>query len=357
MYGYLFHNSKGSKLPPKNVAIAGAGVISNLHLHALKTIPSLRVAAICDKDQTRAETTARKWNVPHTYTDFSVMLENEKPSLASILTSPQSHTELCLKAATLGVNMVVEKPLTLGTSGALLILDALKTSNVKLTVVYHYLFSRAMSRALKMVESGSIGQPIEMDVVLMQTPNDPMTSNQHHWCHSIPGGRFGEMLPHPVYLLQAIMGNGLRIETVLTDKRGSFPWMPVDELHVLVRGQNAIGRIYVSFNSSRPVELLRIHGTKKLLTVDLTTQTVVVLGPTTTGKLASAGRNLSVSTRLVLATGINAFRFFGSGWGDYAIQQTYLSILNSISNGVEPLVTPTFAFETVRLTEEICKRI
>ena len=344
-------------MPPKNIAIAGAGVITNVHLHALKRIPYLRVTAICDKDQTRAETTARKWNVPHTYTDFSVMLENEKPSLASILTSPQSHTELCLKAATFGVNMIVEKPLTLSTREAQLILDALKTSNVKLTVVYHYLFSRAMSRAMKMVKNGSVGQPMGVDIVLMQTPNDPMTSNQHHWCHNIPGGRFGEMLPHPVYLLQAIIGSALRIETVLADKRGSIPWMPVDELHVLVRGQNAIGRIYVSFNSPRPVELVRIYCAEKLLIVDLSSQTVVVLGPKTTGKLGSAGHNLDVSTQLVLATAINAFRFLRSEMGEHTIQRTYASILNSIEGDVEPLVTPAFAFDTVRLTEEICTRI
>ncbi len=336
------------------MAIAGAGVISRLHMEALRKMPELQITAICDKDEARAISTAKKCNIPHSYTDFSVMLENQNLSLVSILTPPQSHAELCLQAAAHGVNMVVEKPLAPDTKDARLILDALKRSGVRMTVVYHYLFSRAMTSALNLLETGSLGELIGIDVTLLHTPDDPMASDKDHWCHKIPGGRFGEMLPHPVYLLQAFIGSDLHIESVLVDKRGCRAWLPADELHVFARGKNGIGRIYVSFNASRPSELVDIYCTKRILRIDLTSQTIVALGSRETGKLGSARNNLQVAGQLALATAKNAIRFRGSKIGEYAIQKIYASILDSIDGDVEPLVTPLMAYQTVQLTEEIC---
>jgi predicted dehydrogenase len=318
-------------------------------------MPELQVIAICDTNRARAVSNAEKYSIPRYYTDFTAMLETEKPSLVSILTPPQSHADLCVQAAAHGVDMVIEKPFAPDTESALQILEALKRSNAKMTVVYHWLFCRAIESALDLLKAGTLGEFMGMDITLLHTPDDPMAADKHHWCHTIPGGRFGEMLPHPVYLLQAFIGEQIRIDSVISTKRGNLSWLPADELHVLADGERGTGNVYVSFNAPRKVELVTIYCTKKNLRIDLSTQTTITQGPRGISKLGLAKDNLQEATQLVFSTARNAFRFRTSPRGEYAIRKAYSSILAVGKSG--ELVSPAKAYETVRLTEEICNRI
>ena len=125
---------------------------------------------------------------------------------------------------------------------------------------------------------------------------------RNYWSHSIKGGRFSEMLPHPIYLLQAFLGNDLRVEGVITEKLGQRLWMPLNELQVLLRGKQGTGHVYVSFNAARFAEFVEIYGTKKILRIDLTNQTIVLLGPRTPSKVDSALDNLQIAGQLTSAT-------------------------------------------------------
>jgi len=341
-----------------NLAIVGCGVIAQTHLHALKKLKSLKVKAVCDADKKKAIATSKKWNIDHYYDDFSKMLSNEDISILSILTPPSSHAFLAIEAIKHGINVVIEKPLTMTTKEADSIINTLKKSEAKMTVVYHYLFSKAMLKSLSLIKEQRIGKVLNVDFKFVHNAkDDPMASNPNHWCHKILGGRFGEMLPHPVYVLQSILGDNLQTRKIFVSKRGNVSWLHNDELYATLENEKGRGSLYVSLNAPRGVYVCDVYGTKEILRIDLIRQTVLRLGPRGISKFSVAKDSLSEAYRLLLLTIENALKFSLLEQGEYAISKVYTMFMESIRNGIEPPVTPEMAYNTVRIVEEMSKAI
>jgi predicted dehydrogenase len=316
-----------------------------------------RLVAVCDISKETAARTAKEWGIPNYYTDFEKMLQETTPSIVSILTPPQFHAELATYALKSGVSTLIEKPLTMTTQDADRILNALKQSKGRMNVVYHHLFSLAGQQALRIVRTGELGDVIFASATLLHgVSDDSMGSNPTHWSHSLPGGRITEMLPHPVYLLQPFLGDNLEVDSVYTDKRGDRSWMLCDELEATLHSKNGMGSIYVSFNAPREATTLKLYGTKKILSIDLTNQTLISLGQRTRSKRASVQDVVNVSIQLISATAKNSPHFLRSTHGGYALQYAYRALMEE-EEGSYRRVAPKTAYETVRIVEDICKRI
>jgi predicted dehydrogenase len=340
-----------------NVAIVGCGIIAQTHLHALKKLNSLKVVAVCDADKDKAIAASKKWKIDHYYTDFSKMLSDENISILSVLTPPSSHAFIAIEAIKRGINVVVEKPLTMTTKEAEAIVNALKESKAKMTVVYHWLFSNAMLKSLSLIKEQRIGEVLNVDINVLENPReDPMTSDQNHWSHKLFGGRFGEMLPHPVYVLQSILGDELRTQDILISKRGNLPWMPHDQLLAILQCEKGFGSIYVSFNSPRESVIVDVYGTKGILRIDLTSQIVLQFRSRSARKLSIGKDSLAQASKSILLTVKNALEYVSHEPGD--ISKVYTIFKECIGKeSSEPLVTPQMAYNTVRIVEEICKGI
>jgi predicted dehydrogenase len=317
-----------------------------------------KVVAVCDTVEKNAAKMAAEWNIPRYYTSFSEMLDNESPSIISILTPIQTHAPLAVEAVNHRINVMLEKPLTMTTQDAASILDSLKRNKgVKLTVNYNMLMSRVMRKALLMARNGQIGEILGVDLQLLHTEEDSMASDKNHWCHALPGGRFGEMLSHPVYVAQAVLGDSLEFLDVQCDKRGNYSWMRYDELHAILRGSIGVATIHVSFNCPRQAVQVRIYGTERILLVDILDQTLIELGPRAVGKMDSAIGCLTLSWKLLAYTARNAVTYAFRESGQGAFQIAYSSLMNSITNDCPPIVTPEMAYHTVEIVENICKKI
>jgi len=341
-----------------NLAIVGCGMMANEHLRALKRAPGIKVIALCDLDQGAVTRTSKEWHVGHSYTNFSEMLEKEAPSIVSILTPPQAHASMAIEAIHRRINVLLEKPFTMSSSEAESILQALKGSTVKLTVDYNHLFNNTMMQALALVRESAIGQVLGMEVRMLHTNEDPMASDEKHWCHRLPGGRFGEMLAHPVYLVQSVLGDTLGVVNVLSEKRGNFGWMPHDELYFMLRGKGGkIGRTYVSFNAPRPTHLIDIYGTKKILNIDLLNQTLMIRGYRTLSKTDSAIDCLGMASDLIFYTIRNTLTYIGHKRGQGALRMVYRSLVDSIEGRGELVANADLACNTVKIVEEICKAL
>jgi predicted dehydrogenase len=341
-----------------NVAIVGCGIISQTHLRALKGIDNLKVVAVCDTDKSKATAVSKQWKIDHYYTDLSKMLSDETISILSILTPPSSHAPIAVEAIKQGINVLIEKPLTMTTKEADPIISALRGSSAKMTVVYHFLFSRAMLEALSLIRAQVTGEVLSADMKMINDPRmDPMTSDPNHWSHKLFGGRLGEMLPHPVYVLQSILGNQLDTKKVFVSKRGSIPWIPHDELHVILESEKGLGSLYVSLNAPRFAYTCDVFCTKRILKIDMTRQMLLQQGPMGVSNLSIAKDCLSDARRLSLLTTRNALQYSFRKHGAYAVSHVYSMFADSIRNNSESLVTPEMAYNTVKIVEEICTNI
>ena len=341
-----------------NAAIVGCGVIAQAHLKVLKKLRSLKVVAVCDIDKKKAIATSEKWKIDRYYRSYSRMLNNEDISIVSILTPPSSHSFLAVDAIKHGMNVVIEKPLTMTTTEADSIVSALRKSKSKMIVVYHWLFTKAMLKALSLIRERQIGEVLNVDIrVTHNAKEDPMASDANHWCHNLLGGRFGEMLPHPVYILQSVLSDNLTIRDTFVSKRGDIPWMRHDELYATLQSEKGYGSIYISLNSLRASMNVDIYGTKEILKVDLSSQSVLQLRQRALSKFHVATDSLSIASSIFLSTMENALDFAFKKKGEYSISNVYTMLTDCIKKDTTPLVTPEMAYHTVRVVEEICRSI
>jgi len=119
---------------------------------------------------------------------------------------------------------------------------------------------------------------------MLHTPNDEMISDRSRWVHSLPGGRFGENLIHPIYVLRNLIGE-LNVRDVCAVKRGYYDWVNYDEPYATFDSGGKFGTIHISFSSPRytfPFSI-RVYGKELIINYDgtnltLTTQSVLFQG-------------------------------------------------------------------------------
>jgi predicted dehydrogenase len=339
------------------IALVGCGAIARQHAQALKKMRSVNLVAVCDTDEKKVREMAEEWNIGGHYTSLDEMLERENPRIVSILTPVQTHARLAIEAVNRSANVLVEKPLTMSTKDSELILNALKNASVRLTVNYNWLLGRAMQKTLSAVESGKIGQILGIRIECLHTKEDPMASNEKHWCHELPGGRFGEMLSHPVYVAQALLGADLDVVKVLADKRGNYDWMRSDELSIILRGRSGVGTIYASFNAPEVSTVVDVYGTGKTLRIDLINQTCLEMRHRTLDKKDLALDSIRLSGQLLFQTMRNTCTYLLRDSGERAFQLAYGGLIDSITNEKPLSITPEMAYKTVRTVETICTQL
>ena len=253
---------------PLRVAVVGCGQIAESHIKAWRNVGA-RVVAVCDKNAALAESKAKKWRIPHYYEDVSHMVREEKLDVASICTPANVRLVVVKPLMENGVHVVIEKPFAVSVAEAEKMVELKNKYGVKLTVVHNWLFSHIMKRTMHSLEKKEVGELLGFEIDMLHTKDDPMTANPSHWCHSMLDGRFGENLPHPLYITRAILGD-LKVKHILGSKLGIYPWMPIDELRILLEDKRGrIASIYISFNAPRPETTLKIYGTQGVLEINL----------------------------------------------------------------------------------------
>lgn len=338
-----------------NMAIVGLGEVARGHLKVWRKINDIRVAAVCDANKSRAEKTARAWGIPVYCNDLSEILQGQSISIVDICTPPQTHCSLILQALEAGCHVIVEKPLTMTTDEAKTIISHPKSSQVKVTVIHNWLYVPVMRKALSLIKEGKLGEVISVEIKVLHTPDDPMFANKEHWCHSLPGGRLGEMLAHPIYLLQAILGQ-LKVKSVQAMKLGSYPWINFDELRVSLDANQGSASIYASFNSSRYDIIIDICGTGGRLRIDQLSDTLVLLKSRPPANVASGIDSLRQAYQLAFSAASGAITKLSGRWiggPEFCLR----AFANSVLNDKEPLVSLEEAYNTVELLEQICRGI
>jgi len=341
-----------------DVGIVGCGGISGIHVNAWRDI-GISVAAACDLNEKAAMKFSKEWRIPSHYTNFSEMLEKEDLFAISVCVPPKFHTDIAVEALKSGCNVVVEKPFTVNTDEAERLLGAIKKSSGKLTIIHSQLYEYSIFNAMKQVKAGDIGQVIGMDVGVLHSPDEIMAADKNHWCHKLPGGRFGENLPHPIYLLQAFLGE-LEIKSVLTDKLGPHPWMVFDELRVILEAEkNKFGTIHISFNApghDRTDVHANIYGTGGTIHAGIY--------PVSSLLVSKPGRGIMHFDNMIHQVKIwgayvRNIVTKGKGPRYYSVSHARIikSFVESLNGNGKPLVTPEMGYENVQVVEQICKLI
>lgn len=93
------------------VGVVGIGGIGKAHLEALKSIDGLEVVAVCGTHD--MEERAKALSIPKGYTDYKLMINQESLDFIHICTTNDTHFKMAEYALIHGVNVILEKPMTL----------------------------------------------------------------------------------------------------------------------------------------------------------------------------------------------------------------------------------------------------
>ncbi|HZT41274.1 MAG TPA: Gfo/Idh/MocA family oxidoreductase [Chthonomonadaceae bacterium] len=94
------------------VGMIGAGGMANsVHYPSLASFEDVEIAAICDLDTNRLNTTADKYGIARRYTDYRQMIEEVAPDAVYVIGNPDVMYPLWMDCLERGLNLYIEKPM------------------------------------------------------------------------------------------------------------------------------------------------------------------------------------------------------------------------------------------------------
>lgn len=210
-----------------NVGIIGTGGIAQCHLRAYSEMPGVKILAVADIIQERAEGAAQRWEVPNYFVDYHELLEIDEIEAVSVCTYNQAHRAPTVDALEAGKHVLVEKPMAATLEDATAMVRAARRSGKILMVAFHSRFRPDMKAAKSIVDSGVLG-----DIYYAETGGGRR--------RGIPGGTFvrkdtaggGAVVDIGVYSLDTalyLMGHPLptTVSAITNDYIGTHSGPPI----------------------------------------------------------------------------------------------------------------------------------
>lgn len=151
-------------------AVVGLGwIVQEDVLPAFSNTENSQLAALISGDATKREELGKKYQAPtYSYEQYEECLKKENIDAVYIGTPNHLHLEHTVRAAKAGVHILCEKPMAVTEDECEQMISAAKENNVKLMIAYRLHFDKANMEAVKIVQSGQIGEARFFDSVFSQ---------------------------------------------------------------------------------------------------------------------------------------------------------------------------------------------
>lgn len=261
------------------IAIIGCGKIADTHVTQIQRIPDCELVAVCDQEELMAQQLYERFPVQRYYTDIKTMLEESRPDVVHITTPPQSHLAIALQCLDRGCHLFVEKPFTVTTPEARLLLDAAQRAGKKVTVGHDAQFSDVNRRLRNLVQSGYIGdRVVHLESTWCYDMGDvtyakALLDNDLHWSRQLPGGLLQNIISHGI----AKIAEFLKDESPVVIAHGFVsPFLRnlgenslIDELRVIIHDSPGTSAYFTFSSQRRPAQnQFVIYGSKNGIMLD-----------------------------------------------------------------------------------------
>jgi predicted dehydrogenase len=251
------------------VIIAGAGAAgTKLHLNAYKQIPDVEVIALCDPDLDKARDIAERKGISYCYSSLDDALNTQPADIVSICSPPSSHYKLCKSAINYGCHILIEKPIFQTMEEAREIKQIISRTDCKISAVHNQKYLPSIKQALELMRNGSIGDVLQIHAVRMIDGDNDRLVEPDSWCNDLPGGRWEELIAHPIYKAYQFMGPMRFVHLEMKQVHNRWPWLPADELEIILEGASGYISIKLSANSENYINHMFIYGSKQTLVLN-----------------------------------------------------------------------------------------
>ncbi len=194
-----------------NWGIIGCGDVTEVKSGPpLYKVPNSRLVAVMRRDAAKAEDYARRHGVGKWYSDAEQLLNDHEINAVYIATPPSSHMEYALAAIKRGLNVYIDKPVTLNAGQARQIAEALKYSKSKVAIAH---YRRALPSYLyikELINNGTIGNVLSVQIRTWKNAKpeqvEKLSDNWRVNPHYSGGGYFHDLSPHQLDLMLFYFG-------------------------------------------------------------------------------------------------------------------------------------------------------
>jgi len=258
--------------------IAGAGRAGGeMHVNACMQIEGLDIIALCDPNLDKAGSIAGQKRVPYHYSSLDDALNAHSTDIVSICTPPSSHFDLCRLALGHGCHILMEKPIFQTLDEAHEIRRIISRTEQKFSAVHNQKYLSGVQQALQLVRRGFIGEVLHVHAARMIHGNKDRLVDPNSWCNDLPGGRWEELIAHPIYKAYQFMGPLKFVHLEMKKVRNRWPWLPADEIEIILEGGSGYVNITLSANADNYNHML-VYGSERILFINDHSATDVLSG-------------------------------------------------------------------------------
>lgn len=344
------------------VGIVGCGAIFHYHYNFIGDYKDATLCAVADKDEKALGKVAQMDGSLAMYTNLEEMIEKEKTDVIHITTPPQTHAPLAETALILKNHVFVEKPVALDYENASKLFEVARENGVKLCVDHNHLFDPWMLRARDLLNRLNFEDIVYVESYYGINTQIPEImgyrgANEISWIFDLPGGLFHDFMTHPLYLMLEYTGKPETIQTMSRSYGTLFQPDLSDELHIMIDGKNAMGKLTISFNAKPFQHFLKVYHKRMIITVDFNNMTMVSLPVSKLpGAATKITNNLSTAKQLTAQTVSNVSRFLSGKLKPYSGMKTLIhGFYDSIIQDKETPVSSDQALEVVEVMDNVWK--
>ncbi len=170
---------------PLRLAYIGAGAFTNAYMYPQLHLHPVRLCAVCDLVEEKAQAAARKYGFEAVYTDFRRMLDEVRPDAVICIGGPKVHYEVGREVLKLGYPLFVQKSPAPSASATREMADLAASQDVVCHVGFNIRSSEAVLRAKETMAQPAFGPPtlivVRYGLVFGATLEDAVL-DQH--CHA-----------------------------------------------------------------------------------------------------------------------------------------------------------------------------
>lgn len=202
-------------------ALIGCGRISPNHVVAARN-NHLEIVALCDTQPKNSKDKILKFDLPtdtHQYTDYRLMLKEEKPELVAIATESGKHAAIALDCIEAGCNVIIEKPIALSLEDADAIIEKAKQKGVKVCACHQNRFNKSIQKIREAIEKDRFGRLL-YGTAHIRWARDYEYYSRAKWrgTWAQDGGALMNQCIHDIDLLRWMMGDEIDEVVGFTDR-------------------------------------------------------------------------------------------------------------------------------------------